>query len=1813
VDGSTLAKDYVWTFRTLAPQITQLQATNNFSSYSMLLDSGFRALFSYGMDTTAAEAAFHVWLEPDDPHTDLREAGERVAVEGTFEWNEPYTRVTFKPNDFLLPGRTYVVEVDTTARTADGSAVLREPISETFYTVDKPFAYTETKEVRPGRRTIIFKFLTHMNKESFEDHVHIDPLPAGDIKISPQNSALAVTFDAEKDVDYTITLDAAIEDKYGYPLGKDAIFNIISREPPPPPPPPDGTYEFAPRFPIVILGTYAETLSLPMTVYGEATIHWKLYNFEPGMLDPYAPASDRWLERYGGENFTDGLQLLDFYSIPDPNDFYGTPTEIKPAWQTDDNLFYEWSQTLTIPEETSEVVQIPLKQPSGEALAPGIYGLQLVPSETTVGLTEPYTNWYGGGDRSSTILVISDVAITLRRSPLGALIFVSDLLTAQPAAGVTVKGYTVDGGVTLGTTNDDGVLQIEGKIPDYVTVEGDGHYGMWLDWSSQQAPEAESYLYTDRPIYRPGETVYFRGILRDQADIAYTVPDVKEIFVALQTWDTQNYEFVAIDSMVVSVNDFGTFSGSWNLPADGQLGEYNLILSSCDPLLPDCFRRDPEFYWIDYPLYHQSVSFQVAEFRVPEFEVAVEAARDEIISGETLAARVSSDYYFGSPVIDANVDVNVSFYYDYWARGFVYAGEERGYRFGNRFYWYYGEPDGEFKTMLGSGTTDDQGNYEFSETAQMTGSMPQYVYINATVTDESGQGISAMDKVLIHPSSVYIGLRPRKSFFTYTQAMPIDILTVGIDSAPVPNQSIELEIIEQRWKSTTDENGYVSWNIEEIKHGTDEVETGSDGEAVYAFRAPAQGEYYLKATTTDAEGRQAQTTIRVYALPANRTTHFGGNYFDEYYTCRYTTDARWLKLTADAEDYTPGDTAQIFIPNPFEDPVTAFITIERGKVIQYDMVEIDGSTYAYSLPITTEHAPNIYVEVLLIQPVSEEHPDPLYERGSIQLVVEPVAQRLNVEITPSSETAKPGETISIEVRVTDWQGNPVQAEVGVAVTDEAALAVAENTQPAMEDVFYDHQPNSVSNSTSLKLLFTNPIYETGGGCGGGGGGGGGGDAVLRDDFVYTPLWTTVVTDENGVGEVTVTLPDNLTRWRIDARAVTKDTLVGQATYNMTSTLPLIVRPAAPRFFVAGDTVPVAAVVHNNTDESQTVSITAEVDGIVLAEYAPIKMVLPPHGQTRVEWWGQVAADATGVDIIVAVRAESGLQDAARPVLRTSPDGKIPVYRYVAPDTVRTSGVLTEGGDVTEQILLPEQFSEVAATLDVTLQTSLASVTLDSLDYLRNYPYQCIEQTVSRFLPNVVTYRTLQDFNIANDTLESDLLTALDYSVTRLQRDQNEDGGWGWFSRMRSNPLTTGYALIGLTEVRDAGLPLDVDMAERAADYLRRQMTTQISLRLDKWEISRYAVALYALSQWEEDAASLQPYAAALFDRRASLSYSSRAFLLMALPQIDPESDTIDALVSEFTAAAVISASGTNWLESADYGWNWDSDTRTTALILAALTRVQPDHPLLPGAVRWLVMARQGSQWETTQETAWSVMALADWMQVSQELEGDFDYQVLLNDVVLQAGDVEANEPPVDETLTVPDEQLEPDNQLNIGRSGGEGSLYYTATLNLELPADEVGAFANGVFVERQYLPSSDNKNAAPITDPQLGDTVTVRLNVTLTNDMNYFVLEDWLPAGLEPVDAGLLTSGNASSPQLTCVNPGDPYWCYASWYFDHTELRDTGLHLYAEYLPRGAYVFSYEARVVMAGDFQVIPAQAFAFYQPEIYGRSAGMVMHISE
>jgi len=709
------------------------------------------------------------------------------------------------------------------------------------------------------------------------------------------------------------------------------------------------------------------------------------------------------------------------------------------------------------------------------------------------------------------------------------------------------------------------------------------------------------------------------------------------------------------------------------------------------------------------------------------------------------------------------------------------------------------------------------------------------------------------------------------------------------------------------------------------------------------------------------------------------------------------------------------------------------------------------------------------------------------------------------------------------------------------------------------------------------------------------------EVTIRQDFQQTPLWAPhVVTDATGQASVSVTLPDNLTTWHVDARGLTLDTRVGDAALDVVSTLPLLVRPVTPRFMVVGDRVTLASVINNNTGAPQTVEATLRAEGVTLETEATQTVTIEAASRARVEWVANVE-DVPYVDLTFVAIGADGYQDASKPTLATGPDGTIPVYRYTAPDTVGTGGILREAGSRTEAISLPPRLDVDQGDLTIKVDPSLAATTIDALDYLKNYPHQCIEQTISRFLPNVMTYRALADLGLDDPELKASLTAVLDEALAKLAFEQNPDGGWGWFSQMESNPYITAYAALGLAEARDAGFDVDQGMIDRALNFVRSRVARP-TIDTPAWELNRLAFYLYVFARNNQVQAS---DLALLLDHRLELDYWALSFLLMAYHEFDPADPAIPSLVSDLQTGAILSATGAHWEEAERDWWNWSTDTRTTAIALSALTRAAPELDILPNVVRWLMVAREGDHWATTQETAWSVMALTDWMVATGELNANYDYAVAFNGAGLDEGAITPDD--VRESITlrveVGDLLLDEINRLTLARGEGEGVLYYAAHLQLRLPAAEAEPVSRGISVEREYF--SVEQPGEPVTSAQAGEVITVRVTITAHQDINYFVLEDPIPAGTEAVDTSLLTtSGALQPPDLRPTY--DPAWWWGWWYFDHTEMRDEQVNLYADWLPRGTYVYTYQVRATVPGAFQTMPSHAYAFYFPEVFGRSAG-------
>lgn len=307
----------------------------------------------------------------------------------------------------------------------------------------------------------------------------------------------------------------------------------------------------------------------------------------------------------------------------------------------------------------------------------------------------------------------------------------------------------------------------------------------------------------------------------------------------------------------------------------------------------------------------------------------------------------------------------------------------------------------------------------------------------------------------------------------------------------------------------------------------------------------------------------------------------------------------------------------------------------------------------------------------------------------------------------------------------------------------------------------------------------------------------------------------------------------------------------------------------------------------------------------------------------------------------------------------------------------------------------------------------------------------------------------------------------------------------------------------------------------------------------------------------------------------------------------------------------MSASGTHWEENEPDPTNWNTDPRTTAIVLDALSLVEGENPLNANAVRWLMSARTDGRWQGTQETAWALMALTHWMEVSGELEAGYQYGVALNGELLGGGtaDCETLFETFELGVEAADMLPEQVNRLAIARDGGPGILYYSSFLDISLPVDQVQALDQGIIVSRSYYPyqrGADLAEVEAVTEAKQGDLLLGRLTLVAPHDLHYVVVEDPLPAGLEAVDQSLQTSlQNLRLPADYGLQ--DVYtqgWGW--WYFDHTQLRDEKVVLSASYLPAGTYVYTYLARAGTAGVFNVIPPSAQEFYFPDVYGRGDG-------
>ncbi len=1749
--GAQMMKDEVSRFTVTPPTFDFLElvdsAWNPQNGWPNLpLDQSYRLHFNQPMDPGSTETA--ITLQPTA-------GGNAIPFE--FAWDDAFITLALTPTQLLELQTNYTLELADSAQAANGGTLAR-PFTWTASTVKYP-AIRRTEPANSqteSHYSSVFRieFASPMDEESMAGKVIISPDIIGDPDglYSPWDWSQNY-YGFRPSTTYTVQILPGMKDVYGNEITEGQTLTFTTGKLPP-----------------------SASLNLPYSV--------ALYR---------SGGSDSlWVTHQNITELDVDLYQLSLSEFGKLLHYDLSPYSYVP--QADQLL---WQRTLPVNTPLNELAhrRFVLNQEDTGPLPTGFYFVAL--DSPQISHTEPHLQ--------AQVLAMATANVTLKTTATEAMIWATDLNSGEPLPDVSValydKNYRL---VSEGTTDEFGLLYqddlelIPGWDGRYYAIVGEPgndvfglavsnwnegistyDFGIYTDFYLEPN-QPTGYIYTERPVYRPGQPVYFKGIVRLNDDLRYALPDFESVNVQIASYDETIY------TATLPLNEYGSFSGEITLDDEAVLGNYWIGVSTAD---------------------NQPVGngyFEVAEFRKPTFQVEVAANESDVSAGDTIEIVIDAHFFSGGAVVGGDVEWHVRSE-DYTFTG----GPDLGrYSFRNQerdlgYYYYNYDYQPTQVIAEGVGQTDGQGRLLLEIPAELQeGDGSRRFVVEATVTDLTGNQVSGRSHVIVHRSRVYPGAAPVQSVGEAEKPSPVDVIVVDWDGRPVPNHPVTVSVVERRWYSVQEEDdrGRTIWRteVEEIPvevMGNSELVTDGNGRARFQFIPPNGGVFRAYVATQDAQGNASRASTYLWVSGS------------EYVSWRQSNDHSF-ELISDKSSYQPGETAEILIASPFQGEVSALVTVERGHIKQHEVIRLVNNSTIYRLPITADMAPNVFVSIMVIKGVDETSLAPDFKLGMTQFTVDREQQELTVTITADQTSLSPGKTVNFTVNVADHTGQPVDAELSLSLTDLAVLTLAARKELPLLDHFYSERYLSVNTATLLAHnmdAYNKQLEDEI--KGGGGGAGSYGVLTIREEFPDTTFWEgQVPTGPDGEVTVAITLPDSLTTWRLDARAVTLDTKVGQATGDIVSTLPLLVSPQTPRFFVVGDQVTLGTAVHNNTDEALEAAVTLEAAGVTLDGDNSQTVTVPPQQAAYVTWTA-VVQDVARVDLVFRTNA-GPYSDSTRPPLATLEGGGLPVYKYEVPETVGTSGQLLDGGAVVESISLPiyPDYELTQGTVTVQVAPSLAAAMTDGLDYLEHYPYECTEQIVSKFLPNLLTARALQAAGIADPALQANLDAQINVALQRLYSRRLPDGGWPWWAGSRSDTLVTAYVTLALLEAQESGYPVSENVLNGGVTYLANRLS-QVDRLSGRYKYNRQAFLVYVLARaGQPDNQHMND----LYERRSSLDLYAQGYLAQALQFTDAQDPRLETLASDFISRAILSATGAHWEEAERDYWNWNTDTRTTAVVLDTLLKLDPENPLVATAVRWLMAHRTDGRWASTQETAWTLMALTDFMVASDELQADYAYQVAVNGELTLEGAANADTLRDTQQVQIDISDLFADqlNRVAFGRDEGPGNLYYTTHLQAYLPVEQVRPLDRGIIISRSYFDPADR--ATPITQIAQGETFLARLTIVVPNTLHYVVIEDFLPAGLEAVDQSLATSQQVGAPErYTWEEAQERGWGW--WVFNHVELRDEKVVLSADVLPAGTYEYVYLVRAAFPGQYQVIPPTAQEFYFPEVYGRGAGSIFTV--
>lgn len=1411
-----------------------------------------------------------------------------------------------------------------------------------------------------------------------------------------------------------------------------------------------------------------------------------------------------------------------------------------------------------------------------------------------------------GSILNRSIVEFTDIGLLAKNTGRETLVYAFSLQTGEALEGTQLTFAGADrASLTTAQTDAQGIARVTVKDAAWLLakrgddcaalpVEGrDSRIGLWgqgidIGWESPWEARHETFVFADRPVYKPGETAHVKAITRLRSGDELSL-GTKPITATLTVDDPRGREIL---TKKVTFTANGTWADDITFP-DGAVGWFELRLSFPKEGAKEGEEDDAEV---------ANLTLRVDEYKANTFEVTLDGKKFKA-QRDRVTVPLKANYYMGKALSKAKANWSASISADY-----VPPQEFAEFHFGDApKWWHYGEDRDDETADSDEETADNWGAHgELTLAEDGTASidlppppahkesLPQTIYIYADVTDVNQQTISANTEFKLPGADFIVGAKTSSWYGNVGKPFGFEFVAITPEGkgfiAPVP---VELKIERQEWNTVRVQsagNAVTTKNqsvlIEEAKGSIQLKSTeGRPSVGDFSFTPKAGGTYFLTATSIDANGKTVLSRVPFYVL--------GG----ASYPWAWEDGAR-MTLQPDKTSVKPGEEVSIVVKSPIAG--TALVTVERNRIHRQFLAPVSPENPVIKVKLTEEEAPNAYISVTVIRGAAKSpqaDPMPEYKVGYCEIKVESDARKLFVTAEPAQATVRPGEEQTVSAIVKDNAGNPVAgSEVTLFAVDEGVLSLLAYETPKPLEFFHMAVPLTVNNYTTLDALLKENLAERYRGnkgiIVGGGDGEASADMALRKNFVATAVWSAALTtDAQGRVSTAFKVPDSLTRYRVMAIAVKDADKFGTGESAFVVNKPLMVEPVVPRFAHVGDELLLKAVVHNTTTHSGEVEVELKLDNtaVLITEQRQFALIGLKNRTTtndgkserRVVTLKAGETTVLGFPVRFTQRGTTAWQwqvkttnwsdakplgDAVESKFEVTPPA--PALREVHYFELTSANAKD---DILKRV--NPQLLEADGELRLDFSQSRMSEARDALEYLLHYPYGCVEQTTSATLPWLALSKYEPMFPDLLEKAKVD--TAIRRGVGRLLQMQTDDGGLAYWPGGESPELwATAYGGFGLFKAKEWGISIPQESLDKLTEWMSKQLSElDLAKNQETQNLCDAALALYTLAK----AGKPEPaYTNVLYTRRDKLPEISRLFLALSMCiQNAPEKQIAELLKPQ---------KGDSKWERYWLGPNTAAGLRLIVDAHLGLTKEA-------NATADELLKRRGSQghWGTTFSNAWVLLGLSTNERAPKDAK-PVDFK-------LTYGRKESQ-------MTLPSPLASSSAQFDFGAKLGaqpvslglpEGqSMRGRVSVKSWPDMKTFQPVQKGFGIKRTYERVTSTGEVEPAEDLRVGDLIVVTLEIDVIKGNRYIAVEDSLPSVFEAVNPAFATQ-NARGGE-------DPD---TAWMCDHIELRhDCALFFTNDWSELGKFDIKYLARVIAEGDVIAPPARIEAMYEPDHYGLS---------